>query len=663
MKGVKGLIGGIAAVAAVAGAAAFAGHGAAAPATVNPHPRIWLDPGTLATLRTRASSGTAQWQALKHDCDTFMLGAIQYPDGIDYPDQGIGEGYQGSGYYEAVLDLGLCAQTAPSGRATYAARVAAVLNHMSNPTHEPNPLRDDGYGIRNYGVAMAVGYDWAYSALSSAVKQQVITALHSWIGAFESGGFERDFPQGNYFAGYFAAKALAALATEGDDSQAAAQWQSWLSLFSTFVKPYYAANLAGGGWPEGWEYGPLATLNMTLPIDAARTAKGLDLVSSFPYAIKAPRFVVNFTWPNLRSMEDAGVQHDNDNPSGTDPEFAFAEAGLLARFGDDFAATMHSYAQQILQVDGDQRPSLGHWVQFLFGAPFPRSGVQALPLSYFAKGMGYAEMRSSTSQSAVFATVKGAPYVGNPDAAEEFPDEGQVTIVEGGKQFLVYAPSALMRNTPGTTDGTPYENLIYSDLFDDAGARDLFNVFMTSAPTPTGQNEALRVDGAVTSTTFADHGTYTLAQIRHLADMYPRNPGTTATITTWQRDVVYIRPQIFVVHDLTTVTSPPPGQWFGWSFLGRPTAVGDGRYQVSAGTIQPVLPPTRTSSIVNVFGGGKVYRLEVHAADAKTTHNWLTVLWAGSGSVAAHAVPVTGGVGVSVAGHTVTFVGSTVTVS
>src|SRR4051794_15661190 len=99
-----------AALLAAATVASVAAIGASGRAALVAHPRIWLDSSTLTTLRSRATANTAEWQALKADCDKFLLGPVDYPDGNDYPDSGIGEGYQGSGYFEAVLDLGLCAQ-------------------------------------------------------------------------------------------------------------------------------------------------------------------------------------------------------------------------------------------------------------------------------------------------------------------------------------------------------------------------------------------------------------------------------------------------------------------------------------------------------------------------------------------------------------------------
>ena len=271
--------------------------------TLASHPRLVLDAPTLATLHARMAANTPQWQKLKTQCDSFIGGTVQLPDGNAYPDApDIGQGYQGSSYWSAVLAEGLCYQTLlasnPSAAAPYGAKAVDVLMAMSTPyttavgNHGQNPCTDDGYGTRFYGVGMGIGYDWAFPLLSAAQRQQVYTTANAWLASFSNpagcSGFEYAHPQSNYFAGYFHADAAIALATYDENPNAPARWTDWLAnQFQTAasnpphigVQPYYAAHLAGGGWPEGFgNYGPLATLNMNLPIAEVKTATGIDLV-------------------------------------------------------------------------------------------------------------------------------------------------------------------------------------------------------------------------------------------------------------------------------------------------------------------------------------------------------------------------------------------------
>ncbi len=111
-------------------------------------------------------------------------------------------------------------------------------------------FRDYGYGIRNFGVAMGIGYDWFHDLLTPAHQTQLQTALNNWLFGFETGrtdsqgvpqgNFEYDHPQGNYFAGYYAAKCMAALAVEGDSPLGTAWWNDWYNhQHLQRVAPYY----------------------------------------------------------------------------------------------------------------------------------------------------------------------------------------------------------------------------------------------------------------------------------------------------------------------------------------------------------------------------------------------------------------------------------------
>jgi hypothetical protein len=66
-------------------------------------------------------------------------------------------------------------------------------------------------------VGMALGYDWLHDALALGILARVQSALLRWITAFEQRGFGYvlSSPNGNYFAGYFAAKGFAAMGLDG----------------------------------------------------------------------------------------------------------------------------------------------------------------------------------------------------------------------------------------------------------------------------------------------------------------------------------------------------------------------------------------------------------------------------------------------------------------
>src|SRR5262249_20679968 len=154
----------------------------------------------------------------------LATGTMYPPSGPAYPSfPNVGQGYQGEEYLPPIMNLGLCYRVVrgvdAAAEARYGAAGDRLLRAMSTPPGSGGqpPQTDSGYGIRNYGVGMATGFDWLYPALSSATKQQVVGTLNAWIDWYDASGFIRDEPLGNYFMGYVLAKATGALATEGDN--------------------------------------------------------------------------------------------------------------------------------------------------------------------------------------------------------------------------------------------------------------------------------------------------------------------------------------------------------------------------------------------------------------------------------------------------------------
>lgn len=225
------------------------------------HPRIWLTPERLAVLAQRAQGGDAAWLKLRAECDRLANFAVRYPD-QNPADNTINGGYQYNDYLDPSVTLALgyaVAKTAdPARAAKYLAKERELLLALADTVHHGSPSVDHGYGIRGYVPALAIGYDWCHEALSEDERAQVYSEINRWIDYFDTDGFGRNFPQGNYFAGYYDAKALGALATEGENPRAAAMWTDWLQrLHYGMVQPYHQQWLRGGGVPDGWNYGRL----------------------------------------------------------------------------------------------------------------------------------------------------------------------------------------------------------------------------------------------------------------------------------------------------------------------------------------------------------------------------------------------------------------------
>lgn len=607
-------------------------------------PRILLKGDTLAAAEKKKAANDPSWIALKAACDTYAAATVEYPDGKAYGDNKlIGLGYQGDGYVEPIFDLGICYQLTKASDAAvaqkYAAKGVDILLKMSiapGEKHAYNPLTDSGYGIRNFGVGMAIGYDWLGETMTQAQKKQVYTSLTYWISEFERKGFGYDHPQGNYFAGYFAAKALTALATAPDNPKADDLWSSWKSDYDSKVRPYYEKWLQGGGWPEGWNYGALATQNMMWPFIAAYTAQGIDLTSDrfrpFSFVNDQAAALMHLAWPNLKSLDDAGTVYENTNPTPTNSALYTFEAFAVRLLKKPSASVFQSYAAATRAVSG----TAPLWQEFLlWDADAPSRSYLNEPLSYLTKTE--AVMRTSWNTDAVWGAFTAGPYINNPASGEASFNQGSLTIVSGGTPFLVNPTGALNR-----ISGTSYGDQIYDDRYG-SKKRLLANIFYPAAGQFALSPDLADLDTAPATrlTRFEDGGTYVAVTAENLEAMYPKS-----ALTTWTRQVVFIRPNIFVVADATSVPSDKD-QFNQFYFAEKPKEIagaqGARAFQIgTVGKVSVLLPEAPKTSVANVFNSNAVYRLEVRPTTNSPQQNWLTVFEVGASSVSPNALPVTG---------------------
>jgi hypothetical protein len=677
------------------------------------HPRIIFDAPTLASLRSRMQANTAEWAAIKSTCDSYVGGTVEFINGNDYPDRpNVGEGYQGSSYFDALMPLGICYQTIrqadPTTAAKYATKGVAILMAMSDPAHQtaddcncPVSQRDYGYGLRFFGVGMGLGYDWFHDSMTPAQLSQLQTALTQWFSYFETQSFEYDHPQGNYFAGYYAAKCMAALAVQGDSPIGDTWWNDWYTnQHLGRVAPYYRANLTGGGWTEGYsQYGILATQNQSLPALAVKTAKGIDLIQagdpqkSYTYPVDNPRWLMAFTWPTRDLIDDRGELYSTGDPAvwpgtGRLDTYRFS-AGILSMLGDPAAPMMHKYAKDAkTALDKLGVGDTTGWTDFLFWDPnAPDADYTTMPTSYLASGMGGVTARSDWSTNATFMSFMAGPYINNPAAGHEAFDKGSLAIERNKSALLVNADAWLTHDPngdPGWSAGFDdrYGNWSINHLI---GNRTFYNTFQVrqldasgTLVAPYGQSSAQRDDGARTKVgRFEDGGSYVLSVGQFLEDMYyafhdPNTgnaticSGAASAVTSLSRQIVYLRPSQFVVYDRSGICDASLDQYLAFHFPANPvevTAPGPGLHRFDvvngqfAGSMTTILPAnarfvTTDHLAPDTATWNKVWRTEIRATDAATaTRRWMTVfdLAPTAAQVAsATTVTVTGGSAVGV---------------
>jgi hypothetical protein len=599
-----------------------------------PAARLVLSPAFLTRLKARAAAGDPAWTALKRRCDDYTTGTFHPPNQSPYATYpNVGQGYQGEEYPPVVRALGLCYRTTSDAtEATrYGAAGARLLDAMSTPVASggQNPATDSGYGIRNYVVGMAFGFDWLYPALSSATKTRVVSSMNTWIDWYDQSGFIKDDPIGNYFAGYFLAKTAAALATEGENAKATAYWNDVVSrMWGSLVKPQFTRDMTGGGWPEGWGYGRKAVLSMAEVLWAVKTAKNLDWWQELPLARDQVRYVAHFAWPSLEQMDDQGTIRAGVNlrPSS---ELMNGLASLLEATGDASAATARGVSAEIAAAAGDDSAP---WSKFLYGETnSAKAAASTTGLSHFAPGPGHVAVRSSWARDAVWGSLAGGAYINADYSGEQLFNAGGLSVVVGGQPLLINPTGFLPQN-----GGSAGEDFVYDDSYGTRQRR-LYNTFFVndaSNPFNPGQNSFSPDDSSAHVERYEDRGVFVHARAVGLEDQYGSK--SAHPVSQFTRDLVFVRPGTFVLFDRTTVASAGADQWlsFHTPVAPRSVAVTDStqrRFDVAVGTttvgsIRTLLPKNATTSTVTLPASAA--RLEVHAPARDAAQDWLTVVTA-----------------------------------
>jgi len=603
----------------------------AAPDSGSPRaPRLYLTSTVLQRLQQRAAASDPAWTALKAHCDLVAGGTYNVPSGPAYPDlPGVGQGYEGDGYGPEIKNLGLCYRVElgvdDASAAIHGAAGARLLEAIATPVAAggQDPSTDDGYGIRNYGVAMATGFDWLYPALSAGNIADVVTSLDAWVSWFDANGFTNNEPIGNYFQGYLLAKTATAIATVGDNPSASTYWSDVQTrMWGQLAKPQFAASMSGGGWPEGWEYGPLAVENYTQFLYAASTGEQMSWWGEGPNAHDEAAYITYFAWPSRLHMDDQGTVYSQARlaPSGVVMTYL---SGLLADNADPYAATARSATAAFVATNADV---LAPWESFLYwDSSLPLADYTLQPLSYFASGPNHVAVRSTWSTDAVWGSFVSGTYIDAPDSGEQLFNQGSVAVVSGDQPILVNPTGWLPQ-----ADGAAGEDAVYADAWSNE-TRLLANTFYVAG---TKQGTAGPTESSTHVLHYEEGGSYVHARGSQIEGMYL----PAGTVSQFTRDFVYLRPGTFVVYDRTTAADGTADQWTAWHTPTVPTLVTTSdatqrRFDISAGgavvgSVRSLLPENAASKVVSVLG--TVSRIENHAATPASATDWLTVVTAGS---------------------------------
>jgi hypothetical protein len=606
---------------------------------LKPGARLLLDGDLLARLRTRAGAGDKAWAELKAQCDAHSGARIELPNGRPYPGYpNIGPGYQGGDYLDPMMALGLCYRTEaerdPAAASRYADAGKRLLAAMSTPVDQggQRPSTDSGFGIRHFGVAMALGYDWLHPTLTPDLRTRVITSLNGWIDWYDQSGFINNDPIGNYFAGYLLAKTYAAIATSGENPKADVYWKDVEDrMWTHLVKPQFTAHMQGGGWPEGWGYGRRALRSVTDFLWAAKTGKDKDWLFELPQAREQAEYVRYFAWPGLNRMDDQGTVRANIDykPSAG---LLSALAFLMERTEDPAAARTRGFIADLIAAGADDRPT---WQKFLHGDPAaPSARYDDRRLSYLARGPSHVAVRSTWDKDAVWGAFSAGPYINAQYSGEQLFNSGGLSVVQGGEPILVNASGWLPHIA-----GSAGEKYVHDENYERKSRR-IYNTFYVDDPSNAynpGQNFASPARSSAHVERYEDRGVFVRALGADIQDQYGA-PAGNRPVLAYHRDLVYVRPGTFVLYDRTRVARDGADQWLAFHMPAPPATKTvpdqsqrrldlekDGR---ALGSLRLLLPRAATVTTSPLLQG--VTRIEAHAPERGVRQTWLSVVTAGA---------------------------------
>lgn len=407
--------------------ATLSAHAQSAPN--NAHPRIWLDASTLTELQAQASDPNGPVARGAARCSAAIANPSSYAVG----------GWQG---FEFVTTLSGCLLSWVASGDT--AHLAGAIKYWGVLLDDYQTVgdglggdtvvtHDTGYAMRTFAPFAALAYDWLHDApgVTEELRARARARFDAWVTYYSTSGYLRDMPGANYQAGYVFAATLIAIA-EGGEAGAAGD-AHWATVRDTIwagdMAPALAEGgvLAGGDWPEGWQYGPLSVLEYSLAAramnDAGVTIPGIDTwANSLPL-----RFAHSLT-PVTR-MTYAGGDADN-----TTPHRAPANGALLAAIVGPANAQAKSLARKLNSELGlsNENPL---YDALALAAAGPSAGLASdSPTQHLARGAGNWYVRGSWAADTVWGVFQCSPHV---VADHQYSNAGNWVLTRGADDLVV----------------------------------------------------------------------------------------------------------------------------------------------------------------------------------------------------------------------------------
>jgi hypothetical protein len=497
------------------------------PPGANEH-RIVLDQHALEQLRNSAKRGSSAWHAVLAGCEEASKASVS-------------SGYQGFVWADAVANLALCYHA--TSRQSYAKMAAVYLTALLNDRFEVGDgkggasvvTHDSGYGIRTFAAYSALGYDWLRGTpgMTPELRARVLERLGEWLAWYSQKGYLKDKPTANYYWGYLTALSFAGISFAGEAPAADAWITQARRELEQHVLPTFQADLKGGGWPEGWQYGEYTAAEVALVAQVFRANALLDVPAKMPWLADNVAHHLHALLPDEQSVYDGGTWGEHPaKPSA----LALSAASIALEGIDD------PHASEARFLIAHSLPRLSREQAFIgllsdrTEAPL-RDPRKTAATSLHLVGQGLSFMRSDWTKSAVWASFQAGPWL-TPDHQDK--DQGHFELWRGSDGLLVDG---------GDSEGSATIN--HNTLLIDDGGR-----VITYSP-----NQGVWGKHVQTAR-FADDGAVVVA-VGDIGEAYAPQCADEGckqrSVNQFSRTLVYVRPSLLVIDDRVLVDRPEVG--------------------------------------------------------------------------------------------------------
>jgi MYXO-CTERM domain-containing protein len=365
------------------------------------HPRLWLDAATKQGLSAQVGIANSPVTRGAARCSAARNNPSDYDDG----------GWQG---FEFVTTLSGCLVSwEASGNTDDLATAFQYFNVLLDDYQTVGDgaggdnvvSHDSGYAMRTFAPYSAIAYDWLHDApgMTEELRAHARARFNAWVTYYSANGYLKDLAGANYEAGYAFASTLIAIAEGGEaGSNGDAHWATVTNtIWGKDLASGFGASgvLAGGDWPEGWQYGPLSVLEHALAA-RAMADNGVSIPGADTWANSLVLRFANDLTPVTHQVYAAG-DSDNTTPN-RDPD----NSPLIAAIAGPASEQAKSWARKLNAELGLKNDN-----PLFDGLALARTGASAplpsdTPTNHLATGTGNWYLRGSFEPNTVWSVFQ-----------------------------------------------------------------------------------------------------------------------------------------------------------------------------------------------------------------------------------------------------------------